>query len=171
MQWPVCMEHRGPGITFLVVSLAVTYFSLWQLVEMHEEKQVDTHGGTRTVKYERYQDLARRAWGKRGMEVVASMQLVVFVGVSVVYMVAGGLSLLNVYKLLACYYGRCDEQVPALWIFVFSAAQFFLSHDRGFKSLFPLSLVAAVMSIRLVVVLCVFVLPVCVSVLEGIPWP
>eukprot|EP00246_Nothoceros_aenigmaticus_P015309 TRINITY_DN628_c0_g1_i1.p1 TRINITY_DN628_c0_g1~~TRINITY_DN628_c0_g1_i1.p1 ORF type:complete len:520 (-),score=43.81 TRINITY_DN628_c0_g1_i1:85-1644(-) len=139
------------GVIFLVVSLAATYFSLWQLVQMHEEKVPKEDGRIEVVTYNRYQDLAYRAWGKKGMRLVAIMQLVVFVGVSITYMLTGGLSLMNVYELTRCYssnkYCAPITQKPVVWIAVFSSAQYLLSQRRGFKALFYLSLVAAVMSL------------------------
>lgn len=78
---------RDPGVTVLVASWVITLFTLWQMVQMHEMK--DTPG----VRYDRYHELGQRAFGpKLGLWIVIPQQIIVEVGVNIVYMVTGEIS-------------------------------------------------------------------------------
>ncbi|KAL2529082.1 Lysine histidine transporter-like 2 [Forsythia ovata] len=73
----------GPGVTVLVISWIVTLYTLWQMVEMHEMVP-----GKR---FDRYHELGQHAFGEKlGLYIVVPQQLIVEVGVDIVYMVTGG---------------------------------------------------------------------------------
>ncbi len=77
-------KNRGPGVAVLVLSWVITLFTLWQLVQMHEMKEVP---GKR---FDRYHELGQHAFGKKlGLWLVVPQQLIVEIGVDIVYMVTG----------------------------------------------------------------------------------
>ncbi|XP_051114628.1 lysine histidine transporter 1-like isoform X2 [Andrographis paniculata] len=83
----------GPGITFLVISWLVTLYSLWQMVQMHEIAP-----GKR---FDRYHELGQHAFGEKlGLWIVVPQQLIVVVGVDIVYMITGGQCLKKFHHLL-----------------------------------------------------------------------
>lgn len=131
---------RGPGVVVLVVSWIITLFTLWQMVEMHEMipgKRLD-----------RYHELGQEAFGpKLGLWIVVPQQLIVQVGVDIVYMVTGGKSLNKAYSLL------CNGSCPlkgriTAWIAIFASVHFVLSQLPNFNSIAGVSLAAAIMSLR-----------------------
>ena len=70
----------------IVGSFAVTLYTLWQMVEMHE-----CVPGKR---FHRYHELGQHAFGEKlGLWIVAPQQLVVEVGLNIVNMVTAGQSL------------------------------------------------------------------------------
>lgn len=78
------LKNRGPGVAVLVLSWVITLFTLWQLVQMHEMKEVP---GKR---FDRYHELGQHAFGKKlGLWLVVPQQLIVEIGVDIVYMVTG----------------------------------------------------------------------------------
>ncbi|KAJ7945738.1 lysine histidine transporter 1 [Quillaja saponaria] len=83
--FPFAMSHLGwgPGASVMVLSWVITLYTLWQMVEMHEMVP-----GKR---FDRYHELGQQALGEKlGLWVVVSQQLMVEVGVNIVYMVTGG---------------------------------------------------------------------------------
>jgi amino acid permease len=73
----------GAGAAAIVTSFAVTLYTLWQMVEMHEMVP-----GKR---FDRYHKLGQHAFGDRlGLWIIVPQQLVVEVGTDIVYMVTGG---------------------------------------------------------------------------------
>ncbi|XP_075515214.1 lysine histidine transporter 2-like [Primulina tabacum] len=128
----------GPGITVLVLSWIVTLYSLWQMVEMHE-----TDRGKR---FDRYHELGQHAFGEKlGLWIVIPMQLVVQVGVDIVYMVTGGQSLKKFHELLC--HEPCKDIKLSYFIMIFASAHFALSQLPSFNSISGISLAAAVMSV------------------------
>ncbi|KAI9122786.1 hypothetical protein K1719_005675 [Acacia pycnantha] len=126
----------GPGVTVLVLSWTITLYTLWQMVEMHEMVP-----GRR---FDRYHELGQYAFGdKLGLYIVVPQQLLVEVGVSIVYMVAGGQSLRNFHHTVCPV---CDEIKLSYFIMMFSSAQFVLSHLPNFNAISGVSLAAAIMS-------------------------
>ncbi|KZV17300.1 lysine histidine transporter 1-like, partial [Dorcoceras hygrometricum] len=128
----------GPGITVLLLSWIVTLYSLWQMVELHE-----TDSGKR---FDRYHELGQEAFGEKlGLRIVIPMQLIVQIGVDIVYMVTGGQSLKKFHVLL------CDKPCKNIklsyFIMVFASAHFALSQFPNFNSISGISLAAAVMSV------------------------
>uniref|UniRef100_A0A2N9G846 Amino acid transporter transmembrane domain-containing protein n=1 Tax=Fagus sylvatica TaxID=28930 RepID=A0A2N9G846_FAGSY len=80
----------GPGVAILVLSWIITLYTLWQMVEMHEMVP-----GKR---FDRYHELGQHAFGEKlGLYIVVPQQLIVEVGVNIVYMVTGGTSLKKVH--------------------------------------------------------------------------
>ncbi|KAK4282028.1 hypothetical protein QN277_013455 [Acacia crassicarpa] len=72
----------GPGVVVLVLSWIITLYTLWQIVEMHE-MVLGRH-------FDRYHELGQYAFGEKlGLYIVLSQQLLVEVGVNIVYMVSG----------------------------------------------------------------------------------
>jgi amino acid permease len=135
MQWLTW----GPGVVVLILSWAITLYTLWQMVEMHEMVP-----GKR---FDRYHELGQQAFGEKlGLWIVVPQQLIVQVGVDIVYIVTGGRSLQTIYHLLCK--GSCPlyEHI-SLWIFIFGSVHFFLSQLPNFNSISGLSLAAAIMSL------------------------
>uniref|UniRef100_A0A2N9FJF8 Amino acid transporter transmembrane domain-containing protein n=1 Tax=Fagus sylvatica TaxID=28930 RepID=A0A2N9FJF8_FAGSY len=127
----------GPGIAVLVMSWMITLYTLWQMVEMHEIVP-----GKR---FDRYHELGQHAFGEKlGLWIVVPQQLMVEVGVNVVYMITGGKSLKKVHD-LAC--SGCKPIKTTYFIMIFSAVQFALSHLPSFNSITGISLAAAAMSL------------------------
>ncbi|XP_054791463.1 lysine histidine transporter 1-like [Prosopis cineraria] len=127
----------GPGVTVLVLSWIITLYTLWQMVEMHEMVP-----GRR---FDRYHELGQYAFGEKlGLFIVVPQQLLVEVGVSIVYMVTGGLSLQKFHRTVC---PGCDEIKVSYFIMIFASAQFVLSHLPNFNAISGVSLAAAIMSL------------------------
>jgi len=98
-EWGIIQFARGPGVIVLVLSWVITLYTLWQMVEMHEMVP-----GKR---FDRYYELGQEAFGEKlGLWIVVPQQLIVGVGVDIVYMVTGGKSLEKFYHLTCkknCY--------------------------------------------------------------------
>lgn len=131
---------RGPGVTVLVISWLITLYTLWQMVEMHEMVP-----GKR---FDRYHELGQEAFGEKlGLWIVVPQQLIVEVGVDIVYMVTGGKSLERFYEIVCT--GSCPLQKhTTAWIAIFSSVHFVLSQLPNFNSIAGVSLAAAIMSLR-----------------------
>ncbi|XP_031480833.1 lysine histidine transporter 1-like [Nymphaea colorata] len=136
---PYAMSQLGwvPGITVLLLSWIITLYTLWQMVEMHEMVP-----GKR---FNRYHELGQQAFGKKlGLYIVVPQQLIVEVGINIVYMVTGGQSLQKVHETVC---GECKPIRLTYFILIFAAPQFFLSQLPNFNSISAISLTAAVMSL------------------------
>ncbi|KAF9601869.1 hypothetical protein IFM89_023788 [Coptis chinensis] len=128
----------GPGVAVLILSWVITLYTLWQMVEMHEMVP-----GKR---FDRYHELGQHAFGERlGLWIVVPIQLIVEVGVDIVYMVTGGKSLQKVHKLLCKE--PCKDIKLTYFIMIFASCHFFLSQLPNFNSISAVSLAAAVMSL------------------------
>lgn len=127
----------GPGVAVLVISWVVTLYTLWQMVEMHEMVP-----GKR---FDRYHELGQYAFGEKlGLYIVVPQQLIVEVGVNIVYMVTGGTSLQKFHNLVC---KDCKDIKLTYFIAIFASAHFVLSHLPNFNSISGVSLAAAVMSL------------------------
>ncbi|XP_075494305.1 lysine histidine transporter 1-like [Primulina tabacum] len=136
---PYAMSNLGwgPGVTVLVISWIVTLYTLWQMVEMHEMVP-----GKR---FDRYHELGQHAFGEKlGLWIVVPQQLIVEVGVDIVYMVTGGKSLKKFHDLVC---QDCKDIKLTYFIMIFASAHFVLSHFPNFNSISGVSLAAAVMSL------------------------
>ncbi|XP_024517613.1 lysine histidine transporter 1 [Selaginella moellendorffii] len=112
------------------------------MVEMHEMVE-----GKR---FDRYHELAQEAFGERlGLWIVVPQQLIVEVGVDIVYMVTGGKSLKRFYELVSCAPDAtgCKHIRQSYWILVFASIHFVLAQLPNFNSISGISLSAAVMSL------------------------
>ncbi|XP_076941243.1 lysine histidine transporter 2-like [Bidens hawaiensis] len=128
----------GPGITIMVLSWVITLYTLWQMVEMHE-----CVPGKR---FDRYHELGQEAFGEKlGLWVVVPQQLMVEVGVNIVYMVTGGKSLKKAVDTLSPHGGPPIK--TTYYIMMFAAIQFFLSNLPNFNSITGVSVLAAIMSL------------------------
>ncbi|KAL4020412.1 hypothetical protein IC575_019188 [Cucumis melo] len=108
------------------------------MVEMHKEVP-----GKR---FDRYHELGQHAFGeKMGLWVVVPQQLMVEIGVNIVYMITGGNSLKKIHD-LACH--DCKPIKTTYFIMIFASVHFFLSNLPSFNSITLVSLAAAVMSLR-----------------------
>lgn len=138
MKWANQMScDRGPGIAVMVISWCMTLHTMWLLVQLHESTQ-----GTR---FDRYIDLARHAFGpKLGPWIVLPQQLIVQVGVNIVYMVTGGTCLQKFMEMVCT---DCTRLRHSYWIIIFGSTHFFLSQLPNFNSVSGVSLAAAVMSL------------------------
>ncbi|XP_065019508.1 lysine histidine transporter 1-like [Musa acuminata AAA Group] len=127
----------GPGIAVLILSWVITLYTLWQMVEMHEMVP-----GKR---FDRYHELGQHAFGdKLGLWIVVPQQLVVEVGVNIVYMVTGGKSLQKFHDVVC---RDCKPNKLTHFIMISASAHFVLSQLPNFNSISGVSLAAAVMSL------------------------
>lgn len=127
----------GPGVIVLVLSWVITLYTLWQMVEMHEMVP-----GKR---FDRYHELGQHAFGEKlGLWIVVPQQLIVEVGVDIVYMVTGGKSLMKFHNLVCA---SCPKIRQTFWIMIFASVHFVLSQLPNFNSIAGVSLAAAVMSL------------------------
>jgi hypothetical protein len=126
----------------LVLSWIITLYTLWQMVEMHE--------CVRGKRFDRYHELGQHVFGEKlGLWIVVPQQLVVEVGVNIVYMVTGGTSLKKFHDVLVCD-RECegkDEIKLTYFIMIFASCHFVLSQLPSFHSISGVSLAAAVMSL------------------------
>ncbi|CDP15024.1 unnamed protein product [Coffea canephora] len=126
----------GPGIAIMILSWVITLYTLWQMVEMHEPEP-----GRRL---DRYHELGQEAFGEKlGLWVVVPQQLMVEVGVNIVYMVTGGKSLQKFHDLVC---PNCSHIRTTYFIAIFGSVHLVLSHLPNFNSIAGVSLAAAVMS-------------------------
>ncbi|XP_010248878.1 PREDICTED: lysine histidine transporter 1-like [Nelumbo nucifera] len=127
----------GPGVAILVLSWVITLYTLWQMVEMHEMVP-----GKR---FDRYHELGQYAFGEKlGLWIVVPQQLVVEVGVNIVYMVTGGQSLKKFHDTVC---SSCKDIKRSYFIMIFASIHFVLSQLPNFNSISGVSLAAAVMSL------------------------
>lgn len=127
----------GPGVVVLVLSWVITLYTLWQMVEMHEMVP-----GKR---FDRYHELGQYAFGdKLGLWIVVPQQLIVEVGVDIVYMVTGGKSLKKFHDTVC---STCPKIRQTFWIMIFASVHFVLAQLPNFNSIAAVSLAAAVMSL------------------------
>ncbi|XP_042521121.1 lysine histidine transporter 2-like [Macadamia integrifolia] len=127
----------GPGVVILVLSWAITLFTLWQMVEMHEMVP-----GKR---FDRYHELGQYAFGEKlGLWIVVPQQLICEVGVDIVYMVTGGTSLQKFHDLIV---PSGPKIKLTYFIMIFASCHFVLSFLPNFNSISVVSLAAAVMSL------------------------
>ncbi|KAG2706750.1 hypothetical protein I3843_05G105400 [Carya illinoinensis] len=127
----------GPGVTILILSWVITLYTLWQMVEMHEMVP-----GKR---FDRYHELGQYAFGEKlGLWIVVPQQLIVEVGVNIVYMVTGGKSLKKFHDSVC---PDCKEIKTSYFIMIFASVHFVLAHLPNFNSISIVSLAAAVMSL------------------------
>lgn len=131
----------------LVVSWILTLYTLWQMVEMHEMVP-----GQRL---DRYHELGQAAFGEKlGLWVVVPQQIVVEVGVCIVFMVTGGRSLQNIYKSVCHdlnHHQKCRSYGISAFILTFASVHFVLAQLPNLNSISGVSLAAAIMSLRYLV--------------------
>ncbi|GJS53391.1 lysine histidine transporter 2-like protein [Tanacetum coccineum] len=128
----------GPGITVMILSWVITLYTLWQMVEMHE-----CVPGKR---FDRYHELGQEAFGKkRGLWIVVPQQLIVEVGVNIVYMVTGGKSLKKAIDTLSPHGGPPIKTTYC--IMMFAGIPSSSDASQNFNSISVVSFIAAVMSI------------------------
>lgn len=107
------------------------------MVEMHEMVP-----GKR---FDRYHELGQHAFGEKlGLWIVVPQQLIVEVGVDIVYMVTGGKSLMKFHDLVC---SSCKKIRQSYWIVIFGSVHFFLAQLPNFNSVAGISLAAAIMSL------------------------
>ncbi|XP_074321259.1 lysine histidine transporter 1-like [Silene latifolia] len=129
----------GPGVAILVISWVMTLYTLWQMVEMHEMVP-----GKR---FDRYHELGQHVFGEKlGLWIVVPQQVIVEVGVDIVFLVTGGNSLKKVHDLI-CANKHCNKIKTTYFIMIFTSVHFVLSHLPNFNSIAGVSVAAAVMSL------------------------
>ncbi|KAI3952626.1 hypothetical protein MKX01_013588 [Papaver californicum] len=144
---PYAMSQLGwvPGILGITFSWLITLYTLWQLVELHE----DVPG----KRFDRYPELGEHAFGpKLGYWIVMPQQLAVQVATNIVYMVTGGKSLKKTWDLMIPHMANVRK---TYFILIFAAVQLVLSQIPNFNSLKVISLLAAVMSFSYSAIACV----------------
>ncbi|KAL5064495.1 hypothetical protein RYX36_026232 [Vicia faba] len=137
--FPYAMSQLGwgLGITILILSWICTLYTAWQMIEMHESVP-----GKR---FDKYHELGQHAFGEKlGLWIVVPQQLMVEVGIDILYMVTGAKSLKKLHEIL------CDDCKPiktTYFILMFAFVQYFLSHLPSFNSVASVSFTAAIMSL------------------------
>ncbi|KAG8093339.1 hypothetical protein GUJ93_ZPchr0012g20273 [Zizania palustris] len=127
----------GPGVAAMILSWVITLYTLWQMVEMHE-----CVPGKR---FDRYHELGQHAFGEKlGLWIVVPQQLIVEVGVCIVYMVTGGKSLKKFHDVVA---PGAPEIRTSYFIVIFGCLHLVLSQLPNFNSITGVSFAAAVMSL------------------------
>jgi hypothetical protein len=121
---------REVGVTVLVLSWAITLYTLWQMVEMHE-----CVPGKR---FDRYHELGQHAFGERlGLWIVVPQQLVVEVGLNIVYMVAGGTSLKKFHDTICGDHNnnRCSRDIKLTYFIMILASCHFVLYSQQLPNL------------------------------------
>lgn len=86
----------------LLMSWIITLFTLWQMVEMHEDANTMDENGE-MVRIDTYYQLGQKAFGPRlGLWIVLPQQAIVQVGINIVYMLTAGNALWHFYQLVHC---------------------------------------------------------------------
>jgi len=128
----------GPGIFLQLLSFSTTLYTLWQMCALHEIK------GKR---FNRYHELGQYAFGQKlGLWLIIPCQLIVMIGLDIVYCVTGGKSLKYVFD-SQCGPNHCVSFGLSAWIVIFAVISMLLSQFPNFHKLSVISLLAAVMSI------------------------
>ncbi|XP_042001494.1 lysine histidine transporter 1-like isoform X1 [Salvia splendens] len=138
--FPYAMSELGwgPGVTAMVLSWVITLYTLWQMVEMHEMVP-----GRR---FDRYHELGQHAFGEKlGLWIMVPQQLIVGVGVDIVYMITGGRSLCKFHDLVCR--NNCNKINFTYFIMIFGSVHFAFSQLPDINSISGVSLAAAVMSL------------------------
>nr|AAB48944.1 amino acid permease 1 [Nicotiana sylvestris]AAB96830.1 amino acid permease [Nicotiana sylvestris] len=131
----------GPGVTVMVVSWVITLYTLWQMVEC--KKCPGMLAGTCI---DDHKLAVSNVFGnKLGLWIVVPQQLVVEVGIDIVYMVTGGKSFQKSI-VLVCK-DNCKDIKLTYYIMIFASVHFVLSHLPNFNAISGVSLVAAIMSL------------------------
>ncbi|KAL1568467.1 lysine histidine transporter-like 6 isoform X1 [Salvia divinorum] len=136
---PYAMAYLGwgPGTLVMAFSWCITLNTMRQLIQLHE--------CVPGVRFDRYYDLGRHAFGQRlGKWIVLPQQLIVQVGCNVVYLVTGG-KCLKKFMEIAC--NNCTPIKQSYWIAIFGSIHFFLSQMPDINSISGVSLAAAIMSL------------------------
>ncbi|KAG0465658.1 hypothetical protein HPP92_019822 [Vanilla planifolia] len=137
----------GPGIATIVLSWAITLYTLWQMVEMHELP--DKAPGKR---FDRYHELGQFAFGEKlGLWIIVPQQLMVQVGTDIVYMVTGGKSLKKFHELVC---SDCKNIKLSYFIMIFASVHYVLAQLPNFNSISGVSFAAAVMSLSYSAIAC-----------------
>ncbi|KAL0395760.1 UNVERIFIED_CONTAM: Lysine histidine transporter 1 [Sesamum calycinum] len=96
-------------------------------------------------RFDRYHELGQHAFGQKlGLWIVVPQQLIVEVGVDIVYMITGGQSLKKFHNLVC---KDCKNISLMYFIMIFASVHFVLSQLPNFHSISGVSLAAAVMSL------------------------
>jgi hypothetical protein len=99
-------------------------------------------------RFDRYHELGQHVFGdKLGLWIVVPQQLIVQVGVNIVYMVTGGKSLKKFHDVVC---PNCKDIRLTYFIMIFASVQMVLAHLPNLNSISVISLAAAVMSLRYV---------------------
>ena len=129
------LKFRTGGISCLIASWLITFYSLWQLVQLHE--------AVPGKRFDRYHELGQHAFGpKLGLWIVVPQQLLVQASTNIVYGVTGGKSLKKFFDLII----PSGSIRLTYFIIIFGGIQLFLSQTPNFNSLKGISLLAAFMS-------------------------
>lgn len=122
----------------MILSWIVTLYTLWQMIEMHEIMP-----GKR---FDRYHELGQYAFGERlGLWIVVPQQLMVVIGVDIIYMITGGQCLKKFHDLVC---EDCNDIKLTYFIIFFASVNFLLSQLPTFNSIARISVAAAIMSVR-----------------------
>ncbi|KAK7401487.1 hypothetical protein VNO78_13013 [Psophocarpus tetragonolobus] len=153
---PFALAQLGwiPGVFMILLSWILTFYSLWQLINMHELVP-----GKR---FDRYFDLGQHVLGpKKGFWLVMPQQLTVQVASAIVYSVTGGKSL---KKVLDIAVPSITDVRQTYYILFFVVLQIMLSQTPNFNKLKTVSSLAALMSI------CYSLIAFVMSIVEGVKY-
>lgn len=129
---------RG-GVVVLALACSITYFTLKQLVELHE---VDPG-----IRYVTYHSLGQRAFGERlGLWIVLPMQIVVELSLDVLFTIAAGEAMIRI--LGDCHHPRRHEVPIYIWFVLFATIQVAISCVLpNYRAIKWIAVAAALMSI------------------------
>ncbi|KAG0601556.1 hypothetical protein M758_11G121300 [Ceratodon purpureus] len=131
----------GPGVVVLLVAFFFTYFTMKQLVKLHEFEIVNMN-----TRHDTYHSLGIRALGRTWSRlVIVPLQMVVEVSLDILFTVAAGEAMNRIHDNPA----NCHEPIHIfVWFAIFAAIQIFLSFVvRNFQSIRWIVVMGAIMSI------------------------
>lgn len=107
-------------------------------------------------RFDRYHELGQHAFGEKlGLYIVIPQQLIVEVGIGIVYMITGG-KCLQKFQQSVC--STCKPIKTTYFIIIFSSVHFVLAHFPNFNSISGFSLAAAIMSFWYIIGLPLYIL-------------
>ncbi|KAF3447402.1 hypothetical protein FNV43_RR12588 [Rhamnella rubrinervis] len=135
---PFAVSQLGwiAGMGAIVISWVITFYSFWQLIELHE--------AVPGKRFDRYHELGQYCFGPNlGYWIIMPQQLTVQVATTIVYTVTGGKSLKKFFDLVVPSMNHVRQ---TYYILFYTCLQFLISQTPNFNSLKSVSLLAAVMS-------------------------
>lgn len=118
---------------------------------------VEMHEFVPGKRFDRYHELGQYAFGEKlGLWIVVPQQLIIQVGVDIVYMITGGQSLQKFHHLVC---RDCKKIKLTYFIMIFASVHFLLSQLPNIHSISGVSLAASLMSLRYVYIPLLHLLP------------
>lgn len=119
-----------------VISWLITFYTLWQMIQLHE-----CIPGKR---FDRYHELGQEAFGEKfGLWIIIPLQLMVDVGCDIVFMITGGKCLQKIHDMV-----RPNQSLRlSYFTIIFGSVHLVCSHLPNFNSITGISLAASIMSL------------------------